>query len=227
MKCCPPDTRCCRRRSEVRRPVLIVFTISRCSRSVDRPIGRDVVHAVCSLKKRERETHITPTTKNLAGSRGNLDSKGFLDRGSYGAFICYTRRGPQDNGPAVADIVVLGKGACVAGCLCHTHTHTRETLLCRGGHGRTMPSTTLCILDNQTPSPSPSSIPTPITKNRRVPSPRVQLGGQDRLRPAAQGVSTRRAPPGLRRTTPVGGVWGRGGRCCLLFVVIVVSKEST
>jgi len=40
-----------------------------------------------------------------------LDSKGFLDRGSYGAFVCYTRRGPEDHGPAIAEIVVLGKGA--------------------------------------------------------------------------------------------------------------------
>ncbi len=56
-------------------------------------------------------THIRTHTHTHTGNRGNLDSKGFLDRGSYGAFVCYMRRGPEDHGPAIAEIVVLGKGA--------------------------------------------------------------------------------------------------------------------
>lgn len=48
--------------------------------------------------------------QTIGGHRANLDSKGFLDRGSDGAFVCFTRRGPQDHGPAIADIAVLRKG---------------------------------------------------------------------------------------------------------------------
>lgn len=52
-------------------------------------------------------------SQTIGGHRANLDSKGFLDRGSDGAFVCFTRRGPQDHGPAIADIAVLRRGGWV------------------------------------------------------------------------------------------------------------------
>lgn len=55
----------------------------------------------------------TILTQTIGGNKGDLDSKGYFDRGSHGAFICYTRRGPEDLGPAIAELMVLGKGQVV------------------------------------------------------------------------------------------------------------------
>ncbi|KAM3577162.1 hypothetical protein VYU27_001078 [Nannochloropsis oceanica] len=52
----------------------------------------------------------TILAQTIDGNKGDLDNKGYFDRGSHGAFICYTRRGPQDRGPAIAELMVLSKG---------------------------------------------------------------------------------------------------------------------
>ena len=48
--------------------------------------------------------------QTVGGNKGDLDNKGYFDRGSHGAFICYTRRGPHNHGPGIADLVALAKG---------------------------------------------------------------------------------------------------------------------
>ena len=55
----------------------------------------------------------TILAQTIGGNKGDLDNKGYFDRGSHGAFICYTRRGPQDQGPAIAELLVLGKAEAV------------------------------------------------------------------------------------------------------------------